>query len=171
MTTGNRPAGSNPTGQHGGGGGMTTNERVKKDLADLLNRVIRLEFDVGQAYETALHRLGSEEMRNVLKDQEADHGGHIEQLSKRVEALGHKAADRADYYSILEKARVVLGDVAGDHGILSAMKANLNELRDTLKAALDSEGFLADDKAVLEHAYLESDRHVRELEALATKAS
>jgi len=168
MSSGNRPTGSNPTGQPSAGG-MTTSDRVRKDLAEQLNRIIRLEYDVGQAYETAIHRVDTEEARSVLKDQEADHGGHIEQLAKRVEELGGKPADRADYYRILEKARVVLGDVAGDHGILSAMKANLEELRDTLKAALDTKGFVDGDRGVIEHAYLDSDRHIRELETLAAK--
>jgi len=149
---------------------MTTSERVRKDLGEMLNRIIRLEYDVGQAYETAIHRVDTEAARSLLKEQEADHGGHIAQLAKRVEELGQTPADRADYYRILEKARVVLGDVAGEHGILSAMKANLEELRDTLAAALEADGFLEADRKTIEHAYLDCDRHIRELEAQGAKA-
>lgn len=169
MKSGNQPGGGNPTGQSSGGGGKTTHDRVQGDLAGLLNRLIRLEFDVAQAYETALHRLDSEDIRAALREQVAERGADIEAIKTRVEALGGKPADTADSYRLLDKARVFFGDIVGDFGILSAMKTNLEELRDSLKAGLDSDGLVAEDREALERAYLSSDRHVRELEELAAK--
>jgi hypothetical protein len=148
---------------------MTTHDRVRKDLADHLNRIISLSRDVGASYETALHRIEHGDFRALLKSQEGELGGHIEALGVRVRELGAEPTHRGDTHRILDQARVVLGDVVGDSGILSALKSNLQELRDSLHAALASEGFVKEDRDVLERGVVDVDRHIRQLDELAPK--
>jgi rubrerythrin len=93
-------------------------------LVDTLKHLIALDFDAMTAYQAAIDRLASPRYRRALKEFMTDHWRHTQQLTPIVEELGDIAPTRADAKRILTKGRVLLGQLAGDRGILIAMHSN-----------------------------------------------
>lgn len=133
------------------------NDRIDRDLAKRVNHLIRLGHDLVGAYETAIARLDSHEIRESMAVLQSAHLRCIEDLSEQVFLLGAEPAQHGDARSVLEKGRVVIATLRGDRGIVDAMMDNEadmmaayaeaarlrglpQEIRDTIAATLADQG-------------------------------
>lgn len=96
-------------------------------LIDLLNDLIQLDFDAIEAYEAAVSRLEDATSKEQLRQFMDDHERHTRELKALVQELGGQPAQKADIKYILTKGKVIIGNIAGDSGILQAMKTNEDE--------------------------------------------
>lgn len=135
----------------------TPNEKVIKKLNDL----IELDFDAIEAYEAAIERLESPEYRSKLNEYCEDHRRHTRDLTAQVTRLGGSPETGPGAMRLLTKGKVVIADiVAGDHAILTAMRANEEVTNKRYEMALEADGMDPETRAVVA-ANLEDERRHR----------
>lgn len=121
-------------------GGRSISSKIDEDLAHLLNHLLHLGYDLTGAYKTALARVQSLSFKESLIALGDSNMVHIQELSCCVENLGKTPTHRGDLHGLLERGRVILGDLNGDEGILKAMAANEEEMCSAYKDALSHPG-------------------------------
>ncbi len=106
-----------------------SNESVNaKFLADDLNDLVQLHYDLVAAYETAIPRLENPAYQKVFREFRDNQNNSIEALKKLVEEYGAAPKVTGDLGVPLAKARVVFGELLNDEGILQAMLVNEQKL-------------------------------------------
>lgn len=95
-----------------------------EQLINDLNDLIELDYDAIAAYESAIEKLEAQGLKNQLNTFLEDHQKHIINLSQHVREAGGEPADGPDMMKILTMGKVALAQLAGDGGILKAMRIN-----------------------------------------------
>lgn len=103
---------------------MATMVGRQSDLVSALCAEIELDFDAIGAYEAAVQRLDDAVDKERFLDFRDDHVRHVTELSEFVLDLGGTPPTKGDAKAILTKGKVVILGLAGDKGILEAMKSN-----------------------------------------------
>jgi hypothetical protein len=104
-------------------------------LVDTLKHLIALDYDAISAYQAAIDRLESPKCIRALKEFMTDHWRHTQELTPLVHEYGEVAPTHADAIVILTKGKVLIGQLAGDRGILSAMRSNEGDTNDAYENA------------------------------------
>jgi uncharacterized protein (TIGR02284 family) len=101
---------------------------VAKDIgdrvADLLERLIRLDYDAIDAYDQAIQRISDTPSKQNLTLFRADHDRHVRDLSPHLIKLGKQPPSKGDFKRFLTQGKVVLASLVGDLTILKAMWSN-----------------------------------------------
>lgn len=135
---------------------MATMIGKEDNLADLLQDLIKLDYDAIEAYEEAVERIDNVAYKDKLREFCDDHRRHTRNLAEYLRQMGEDIPDGPGAKHFLTKGKVVLADMMGDEAILKAMKTNEDdtntayeravkhaavtpELRDTLEANLGDE--------------------------------
>jgi uncharacterized protein (TIGR02284 family) len=126
---------------------------------DTLTNLIELDFDAVAAYETAIKRLDDGAIGDQLGEFMSDHQRHIQELSHIVRDLGRVPPTEADYKAILTQGKVIIGNIAGDKGILQAMKSNEDDTNQAYSQALQRTDILPRARPVLERNLADERRH------------
>ena len=69
---------------------------VSSKLIDRLNDLLMLDHDAVDAYQLAIDRITLTDVKNRLREFQADHRRHIVDLKALIEGYGAKAKDRKD---------------------------------------------------------------------------
>jgi uncharacterized protein (TIGR02284 family) len=93
-------------------------------LIELANELIVTDHDAIEAYSAAIAAASSGTLRRQLCVFCDDHRRHVAELSSVVLSLGGVPAARRDFGGLVAKSKVVFGRMAGDTGILAAMRSN-----------------------------------------------
>lgn len=106
-----------------------SNESINaKFLADDLNDLVQLHYDLIAAYETAIPRLENPAYQKVFREFRDSQNNSISALTRLVEEYGAEPKEKGDLGEPLAKARVLFGELLSDEGILQAMLANEQKL-------------------------------------------
>src|SRR5690606_3720206 len=89
-----------------------------------LNELIAADYDAIAAYEAAGERLTASATRRQFEIFLDDHRQHVETLTRAVKDLGGTPPSRGDYRQLLGKGRIYVGLLAGQQGLLAAMRSN-----------------------------------------------
>lgn len=111
--------------------------RLSRKQCDRLADLIELDRDAVEAYEAAINRLDRAEYRARLAAFKQDHERHIQELSTLVRNSGEQPPTEGDFKRFLTQGKVVLGELAGDTGILRAMLSNEKETNQKYEEALE----------------------------------
>jgi uncharacterized protein (TIGR02284 family) len=133
-----------------------TNQR---ELVQLLNNLIELDFDAIEAYKAAIERLVDTGDKAQLGQFLEDHRRHVSDLSTLVAGLQGTPATHADMKQVLTKGKVVLGGLIGDKAILQAMKSNEDDTNRAYEKATARSGIPAHIREVLERNLQDERRH------------
>jgi hypothetical protein len=125
-------------------------ERALEHLIDIVNHLIGREIAASAALTSAAEHLESRDLAQIALALEAGHREHIAALSRLVVDLGGEPAESSNLRSLLDRARVRLRELAGDHGAMEALAAIEIELIEQYKAAIATVGFTDDERAILE---------------------
>ena len=139
--------------------GRSIHARIDSDLAHVLNHLLHLGYDLSGAYKTAIARLEDPELTKRLQHIDDSHEGHLRELSDCVLNLGEMPTTSGDLHGLLERGRVILGDLRGPSGILKAMAANEEEMCSAYRAALARPGVPIEVSAVLSRSLAHETRH------------
>ncbi len=110
-----------------------------KNAAELLNALLELEYDALPAYDAALNHLDKAQDRRQIEAFLTTHHRHVAELSELVIERRVEPTVRGDFRRILEKGKVALGAIAGEQGVLVAMKSNADDLVTAYQRALTDE--------------------------------
>ena len=106
------------------------------ELVAELNALLRIDHDAMRAYALARERLRSPAHRDAVDRFREDHERHADELTRLVRGYGGRpvgAADVAD--GPFEHAMLTAGRMAGERGILLALKAHERRGRDRYRQA------------------------------------
>lgn len=129
------------------------------NLVDLLKHLIELDFDAIAAYQAAIERLTDPSFKSVLREFMADHGRHTQDLSPFVSAMGEDPPTQGDLKSLLTKGKVLIGQITGDTGILSAMRSNEEDTNTAYERAVERADVPVDIRDALQRALADERRH------------
>ncbi|HEY3233262.1 MAG TPA: ferritin-like domain-containing protein [Polyangiaceae bacterium] len=139
------------------------------DLVAWLNALIAVEFDALEAYDAALAHLENEGALRQLREYRDDHERHVTDLSTLVDSIGGSPADHGDLKRLLTRGKVVFGTVAGDMGILAAMRSNETGTNETYERALAHVGLPQSVKSLLTRHLSDERRHRGWIESAAAE--
>lgn len=129
------------------------------DVASVLRKLIELEYDAVSAYRAAVLRLGEREARLAFEGFQADHERHIRDIAQLLRQLGANPPDGADIRQVLTVGKVVIGNLAGQRGIVTAMRSNEHDTHAAYEVALRRNDLDAAQRAVLLRAFDDERRH------------
>jgi rubrerythrin len=115
---------------------MATFPGLQAELSDLLRALIELDYDAADAYTAAVARISSQERRTALEEFRSDHLRHAYELGRELQQLGHDPPLGSDSKSVLTQGKLVLGTIAGDRGILKALRSNTKDTHRAYERAL-----------------------------------
>lgn len=115
---------------------MVTMVGTETDFVDMLNNLIRLDFDAIDAYEAAAARLERRGDAEQLRAFQADHERHTREVAALVRDLGGTPASAGGAKSLLTTGKVLLADLVGDKAILMAMKTNEDDTNTAYERAI-----------------------------------
>lgn len=124
-------------------------ERALEHLADVVNRLVRLEIAAADALAAAGERFTSPELAALASDAEMEHREHARSLSALVVDLGGEPAEAGALRSLLDRARVRLRQLQGDRGVLTALADIESDLVVRYDEAIAEVGFTDDERAVM----------------------
>ena len=73
--------------------------------------------------------------------------------------MGHTPAEKGDLHGMLERGRVVLGELKGDEGILRAMAKNEEEMASAFREAVHDHKLPSDVIEIIKRALAHEDSH------------
>jgi uncharacterized protein (TIGR02284 family) len=126
---------------------------------DTLKDLIELDYDAVAAYQAAVDRLHDLAIRDQLGEFMSDHQRHIQQLSGIVRELGDMPPTDKDLKAVLTQGKVVIGQLAGDKGILMAMKSNEDDTNEAYERALRRNDILPRAEGLLKQNLADERRH------------
>lgn len=138
---------------------MATVHGNEVELVDTLKGLMELDLDAVSAYETAIDRLDDPAYRSVLKEFLLDHQRHVRELRPLVAARGEEPPEGTDIKGLLTRGRVVIGQLIGDAGILTAMRSNEEETHQAYEQAAGREDLSPEVRYVLLGALSDEQRH------------
>jgi uncharacterized protein (TIGR02284 family) len=130
-------------------------------LVDKLNHLIALDYDAVNAYETAIGRIASEQIREPLRRFQADHERHIRDLSAKVLELGQKPRNRPDGRGFFIRAFTAVTSLMGDRAALVAMRSNEQLTNHTYDKALEDPFWPPTLRDLIERNRDDERRHLR----------
>jgi uncharacterized protein (TIGR02284 family) len=138
---------------------MATTTGSEKDLVQLLNNLIELDYDAVEAYQSAIEKLSQPSDQAQLRQFMEDHRRHVTDLSQIVQGLGATPSASGDIKRVLTKGKVVIGQIKGDRGILEAMKSNEDDTNEAYERASAQQGLPEHVRATLEKNLADERRH------------
>jgi rubrerythrin len=121
-------------------------------LADLLEDLIRLEYDTLAAYEDAITRLREADLRSALGIFNEHHLCHLREFGALLAALGRTPPQHGDARRFLARGKVALGGLIGDTAVLHAMRSNEEQTSAAYERALRFDSLPPQTRALLEQA-------------------
>jgi uncharacterized protein (TIGR02284 family) len=150
---------------------MVTTVGLEDDVLDMLNSLITLDYDAAEAYRAAIERLERPEYQDALSDFLADHLRHTTELAAHVRVFGGTPAERPGMKSLLTTAKVAMGNIVGDGGVLRAMLSNEEDTNMAYERAAAHVGLSHNLRALLDSNLEDERRHRNWIEQALAKAA
>jgi uncharacterized protein (TIGR02284 family) len=132
-------------------------------MIERLNDLIALDRDAVGAYEAAITRMDVESLRMSLREFQADHERHIQDLSRVVVSLGGTPRTKPDAKGVLLKGFTAVTSMMGNEAALQAMRGNELLTNRTYRMALEEE-WNDETRAIIERNYSDEQRHLAFIE-------
>lgn len=146
---------------------MATKVGMQSDLVRALQDLIELDYDAVEAYEAAINRIDNGEYKAKLNEFKEDHRRHIREIGM---VLKNHNQDVPSGPSLgkqwLTKGKVVLGNIVGDSGIISAMRSNEIDTNTAYERMVKRSDLWEDIVEILRHGYEDEKRHKAWLDSL-----
>lgn len=137
---------------------------VSQKLIERLNDLIMLDHDAVEAYQQAIDRITSEQVRSHLITFQGDHRRHIETLSQLVVNFGGQPKSRADVKGFFIKGMTALRSMAGDEQALKAMRLNERLTNEKYQEAVEMRDLPDDVRQVVQRNRDDEARHLSWIE-------
>lgn len=143
---------------------MATLIGKEDSVVDMLVHLAELDFDAIAAYQAAITRLDSPRCTAAMQEFMNDHVRHTRELAPIIVSLGGKPPLEGDLKGILTQGKVVIGQIAGDTGILAAMRSNEQDTNTAYENAFLRTELSEHARAVLSRGLSDERRHKQWIE-------
>ena len=134
------------------------------DAVELLNQLVRLEYDALAALHAAEEHLKEARDRTQTQSFLATHRQHVGDLDQLVLDRGHTPSAHGAVEELLRKGKVLLGALAGEQAIVVAMKSNTDLLVTHYRAASTDARLNEHEREVIARLLAEEEWHAAWLE-------
>jgi uncharacterized protein DUF2383 len=117
-------------------------------------------LDAIEAYEAAILRLSDAGDKAELGRFMADHRRHVTELTPLVLEIGGKAATSPDFKRVLTKGKVLVMAIAGDSGVLEAMRSNEETTTKVYDKARNHPDLPMEARTIMERNFADEQRHL-----------
>lgn len=120
---------------------MDTDEARSRieDMAEELGDVLKLDVDAIEAYNEAIERVQSQELRSRLSAFRDDHQRHVSDLTEAIRDMGHQPPEpKPDMKGKLIEGMTAMRSAMGDEQALKAMRQNETVTNRTYEKAVQS---------------------------------
>lgn len=138
---------------------MVTTIGTEDRLDDLLEDLVRLDYDAVDAYRAAIDRLDNASFRSALSEFCEDHLRHTRELGDILSAMGRTPPQQGDVKRFLTQGKVVIGGLMGDKAVLQAMRTNEDDTNTAYERAIHFSDAPPATLQVLERAREDERRH------------
>jgi uncharacterized protein (TIGR02284 family) len=138
---------------------MATLVGTQTNPVDMLCALMELDFDAIEAYDAAISRVEEPSTKQKLMEFRSDHERHTRDLGQIIRTLGKDPPKAADIKRVLTQGKVVIGNLAGDTGVLMAMKTNEEDTNTAYERAVDRKDLSDDIRRVLVNGLEDERRH------------
>jgi len=138
---------------------MATLLGTQTDLNELLKKLMQLDFDALEAYDSAIRLLRNEEYRARFGSFRDDHLRHTIELGKVLRDSGREPPHGGDLKRVLTQGKVLLAGLSGDRAVLKAMKANEDDTTQAYERAVSNDVVPARMRDVLRACLADERRH------------
>jgi len=138
---------------------MATMVGTHGDIRSVLHDLVELDLDAVEAYRTAIDKLEDTESKSALTGFMGDHERHVTEVGEALRKLGGEPPSGPDFKRVLTQGKVVLGGIAGDKGILKAMKSNEDDTNAAYERASSRTDVTPDLQALLRRNLDDERRH------------
>lgn len=138
---------------------MVTTVGTESNVLDLLEDLIKLDYDAIAAYEAAISRLDGKTFIAEMTAFRDDHVRHTQNLGALLGPMGRTPPTEGDAKAMLTKGKVLLADLLGDKAILQAMKTNEDDTNTAYERAVKHADVDMTTRQVLERNRADEARH------------
>lgn len=139
-------------------------ERDVRDMAEKLEDVLQVDVDAVEAYNEAIEKVESQEIRTRLSAFRDDHQRHISELSEAIRSMGMERPEREKgVKGTLLEGMTALRSAMGDEQALKAMRQNEVITNRAYERALE-DVWTGDARAILERGYADERTHLQWIE-------
>ncbi|KAA9007077.1 DUF892 family protein [Histidinibacterium aquaticum] len=138
---------------------MVTTVGNETGTADLVQNLLRLEYDAIAAYDATLERLDDDGAKSAIADFRGDHTRHVDELKSIATRHGIDVPSESDMKSLLTTGKVAMANLAGDKSVLKAMKTNEDDTVQAYRQAASNSEADPEMKRVFEAAQADEERH------------
>lgn len=117
-----------------------------------VNRLLTLASDLCMAYATAIRRVEDRRLQEELDRLDHSHDRYRAALGDWVRRHGGDESGTGGWRGVIERMRVVLGDLSGDAGIVKAMATNEADMAQAYREARSKPGMDPEVLAMIEDA-------------------
>ena len=135
-------------------------ELLDETIIEEINRLLHMASDLCMAYATACRRIDDPRLREDLDLLDHSHDRYRAELGDWIRSHGGKETGTGDWHGVVERARVVIGDISGDGGILRAMATNEADMAAAYRRLRETPGIPEEVLAIVDRA-LEHEQRLR----------
>eukprot|EP01132_Coremiostelium_polycephalum_P008082 gene8082-9944_t len=143
---------------------MTTLVGGHKDFGHALYQLCELEFDAVETYKASIERVKDQGTKDMIQGFMEEHQLHISEITQILKNHEHKCPDGPSSKSYLTKGKIMISNVVGDSGIISAMVSNEEETNKAYSNILKRDDRWDDCIEFLKKGLDDEIRHTRGLE-------
>jgi uncharacterized protein (TIGR02284 family) len=132
---------------------------MDNQMIDRLNDLIALDYDAVGAYEAAIERIHVEALRMRMREFQADHRRHIQELSAVVTRMGGTPRGKPDVKGFVLKGFTAITSMMGTEAALRAMQGNEKYTNHTYRKAMEHQ-WPDEVRAIIERNFRDEQRHL-----------
>lgn len=139
-------------------------DELKKN-AKTLKGLMQVDIDAVEAYDEAIERIDSRDLRSRLSEFRNDHKRHIDQLQSAIKDMGTEPPEiHPDFKGRLIEGMTALRSAMGDESALKAMRRNEKTTNHAYEDALKDHKWPGAVQKILEDGYADEKRHLEWIE-------
>lgn len=138
---------------------MVTKVGMQVHFGDAVRDLLSLEYDVIEAYKSAISRLDNEQYKHQMVEFLKDHELHAKELSNLLSSHNINVPSGPDMKKWLAKGKVFLSDLVGDNSILSAMSSNEDDTNTAYERIADRDDIWDDARDLIKGNLSDARRH------------
>lgn len=136
-----------------------------KQMARRLKGLMQVDVDAVEAYNEAIERVDSQELRSRLSSFRDDHQRHISDLQSAIRDMGAEPPDTdPDFKGKLIEGMTALRSSMGDEQALKAMRQNEQITNNAYEDALQDHTWPGATQRVIQKGYEDERRHLEWIE-------
>ncbi|EGC34631.1 hypothetical protein DICPUDRAFT_34705 [Dictyostelium purpureum] len=143
---------------------MSSMVSSQKEFSSALRDLLELDYDAVEAYKTSIDRIRDPESKDLITEYMHDHERHIQEITDVFRKHNLDCPTGPTKKQWLTKGKVVISNIIGDDGVLSAMSSNEEETCKAYESIVNRDDKWEDCKEMLNRGLQDERNHKKGIE-------